>query len=58
LDEAIEADGSLEFFRLGFGALVAPDQSWTDDFAVFVEQDGPVHLAGKSNGGDGFGCEA
>jgi hypothetical protein len=43
---------------LGFGSLIAPDQSWTDDFVIFIEQDGAVHLAGESDGGDGFGGEA
>jgi hypothetical protein len=38
--------------------LVAPDQGRADDVVVFVKQDGPVHLAGKANGGDGFGREA
>jgi hypothetical protein len=58
LDEAIEADGALEFFALGFGALVAPDQGRADDFVVFVKQDGAMHLARKSDGGDGLSCEA
>jgi hypothetical protein len=40
---------------LRFGALVAPDESGADDLVVFVEEDGAVHLAGKADGGDGFG---
>ena len=58
LNQAGEADGALELFALGFGALVAPDESGSDDFAVFIKEDGAVHLAGKTDGGDGFGCEA
>jgi hypothetical protein len=54
LDQAIEADGPLEFFGLSFGALIAPNQRGTNDFVVFVKEDGPVHLAGESNGGDGL----
>lgn len=42
---------------MGIGALVAPDQSGSDDFVVFIEQDGAVHLAGKTYGGDGFASE-
>jgi len=58
LDEAIETDGAFELLGLGFGALVAPDESGANDFVVFVEKDGAVHLAGKADGGDGFGFEA
>jgi hypothetical protein len=58
LDEAIEADDSLEFFALGFGSLITPDQGWADDFVTLVEQDGAMHLARKSDGGDGLGFEA
>ena len=58
LDEALEADGALEFLALGFGALITPDESGSDDFVVFVEQDGAMHLAGKSDGGDGFSGES
>jgi len=43
---------------LRFGALVAPDQSGTNDLVVLVKQDGAMHLAGKSDGGDGFSREA
>ena len=55
LDQAIEADGAFKFFRLCFGALVAPDQCGANDFVVFVEQDSSVHLPGKPHGGDGIG---
>ena len=58
LNEAVEADGALEFFRLRFRSLVAPDQRGTNDFVVFIEEDGAVHLAGKTNGGEGIGGEA
>ena len=58
LDDAVEADGALEFFGLRFGALVTPNQSGTNDFVIFVEQDGAMHLAGKADGGDGLGGEA
>ena len=57
MNEAIEADGAFEFLGLRFGALVAPDESGADDFVVFVEQDGAVHLAGKTDAGNRFGGE-
>ncbi|MGB2671417.1 MAG: hypothetical protein WAO11_11925, partial [Candidatus Acidiferrum sp.] len=38
--------------------LIAPDESGADDFVVFIEKDGAVHLAGKADGGDGFGFES
>jgi hypothetical protein len=42
---------------LCFGALVAPNQRGANDFVIFVEKDGAVHLAGKANSGDGVSCE-
>ena len=48
----------LKLFGLGFGSLITPDQSWADEFVILVEQDGAVHLAGESDGRDGFGCKA
>ena len=47
----------LELLGLRFGALVAPDQRGANDFVVFVEQHGAVHLAGKADARDGFGGE-
>jgi hypothetical protein len=57
LNKTIEADGALELFGLCFGALVAPNQRGANDFVIFVEKDGAVHLAGKANSGDGVSCE-
>ncbi len=58
LNEAVQADGAFEFFALGFGALIAPNQRRADDFVVIAQKYGAVHLAGKTDGGDGFGGEA
>jgi hypothetical protein len=59
LDEAVVADGFGEPVALGLGARVAPDQGRAQDDAVFVEQNGAVHLAGEADSGDGLvgvGC--
>lgn len=55
--QAFEADGALELFGLCFRALIAPDERGADDFVVRVEKDGAVHLAGKSDAGDGVASE-
>ena len=58
LDEAFEADGAIELFRLRFRPLITPDERGANDFVVFIEQDGAVHLAGETDSGDGTGIEA
>ncbi len=41
-----------------FGALITPDEGGADDFVFFIEQNGAVHLAGETYGGDGIGGES
>src|SRR4029077_17846853 len=55
LDQAVLADFGGKVMALFFGADVAPDQRGTDDTALLVEQDGAMHLAGKTDASDFLG---
>ena len=50
LDQPLAADLCLQPVALGLGALIAPDQRGTQDFALCVEHDAAVHLAGEADG--------
>jgi len=39
---------------LCLGALVAPDKRGANDFVLFIEKNGAVHLAGEADGRDGI----
>jgi len=49
LNNARESETLFEFLRLLFGALIAPDDGWTDDVTGGVQQNCSMHLAGEAN---------
>ncbi len=49
LDQRIAAKQFLQFVRLCFAALIAPDDRVAHDFVGGVEQDGTVHLSRESH---------
>ncbi len=44
-----------DFGALGGGALVVPEEGGAEDFSGGVEENGAVHLAGKTDGANGGG---
>ncbi len=52
LDEPFAADDLVQPLALRLGAHVAPDERGAEDFAVFIEHDGAMHLAGQADGID------
>jgi hypothetical protein len=51
LNQPLQAESFREIAALFFGAHVAPDECGTNDASVFVQKNGPVHLAGKADAG-------
>ena len=52
LDQPLAAQLCLQPVALGLGALIAPDERGTQDFARCVEHYATMHLAGESDGLD------
>jgi len=52
INETVCAELLGKFPDLGFGTLIAPDEGGADHVIVAIEQDGAMHLPGKSDAGN------
>jgi hypothetical protein len=48
----------FDFVAFDTGSLIVPEERWAYDLAVFVQEDGAVHLACQADARDGIRLEA